>query len=225
MPEVTLNDSFGKAIDRTIRDYRFQSCLELGSFDGDGSTQVIIEALSGTRNPRLVCVEADPERFENLVANTAGFPWVETVCASTISRSSFTLTDFDRDVWNSPHNHLEFPYEQVKGWWDEGLEFLEKAGSGFLDSSAEAFDVVLIDGGEFCGYDEFRLVRDRCKCLLLDDVFKAYKNARVHAELLEDPQWRLVWEDREVRHGASIFVRTELLPSLLARIRSLFRRK
>jgi hypothetical protein len=224
MPEVTLKDSFGKAMDRTIRDYRFQSCLELGSFDGDGSTQVIIQALAAGRNPRLVCIEADPERFKNLVANTSGFPWVRNVCASTISRSSFTLSDFDRDVWNSPHNHLEFPYEQVKGWWNEGLEFLESAGDGFLDTSSEAFDVVLIDGGEFCGYDEFRLVKDRSQCLLLDDVFKAYKNSRVHAELLSDPHWKLVWEDRMVRHGASIFVRSHLRPSLAARLRGIFRR-
>lgn len=224
MPEVTLQDSFGKAIDLTIRDYRFRSCLELGSFDGDGSTQVIAHALSGSRNPRFVCVEADPERFKNLLANTSSFPWVEAVCSSTISRSTFTLTDFDSDVWNSPHNHLEYPYDLVKSWWDEGLEFLEQAGDGYLNRSDEAFDVVMIDGGEFCGYDEFRLVRDRAKCLLLDDVFKAYKNSRVHAELLSDRNWKLVWEDRNVRHGASIFVRSHLQPSLKARLLKPFRK-
>ncbi len=46
MPEVTLKDSFGKAIFSTIRKFQFRSCLELGSFDGDGSTQVLIRAAS-----------------------------------------------------------------------------------------------------------------------------------------------------------------------------------
>ena len=224
MAEVTRQDSFGRAIFRTIRDYGFRSVLELGSFDGDGSTQVLIKALATASDPRLVCLEAAPERFKNLESNTRAYPWVKNVCASTISPSSFTLADFDVDVWNSPHNHLEFPYEQVKGWWEEGLQYLATIDNGYLDTVDENFDAVLIDAGEFCGYDEFRLVKDRTKCLMLDDVFKAYKNSRVHAVLLADPGWKLVWEDRMIRHGASIFVRAGIQPSLPARLRNMFRK-
>ena len=217
MPEVTLSDSLGKAIYRTIRDYGFTSCLELGAFDGDGSTQVFIKALSNTRHPRLVCLEGKPERFKNLIENTRDYPWVESICGSTLSFDDFSLSDFDKDVWNTPFNKLKFPYELVKSWWEEDLTFLKNVPSGYLKSSTENFDVVLIDSGEFCGYAEFRLIKDRTKCLMLDDVFSAFKNNRVHQELLADKEWKLVYQDPAIRHGASIFVRSHLKSSLIRR--------
>lgn len=207
---------------RTIRAYGFQSVLELGSFDGDGSTQVLISALKGRRAPRLVCVESQKDRYKNLVDNTRAYPWVQTICQSTIGWNSFTARNFDNDVWNSEFNKLLFPYDQVRSWWDETIATLAGLDAGFLEVLNENFDAVLIDGGEFCGYDEFRLVASRAKCLMLDDVFKAYKNNRVHRELLDSPDWRLVWSDKTVRHGASIFVRSGVKPRIFGSLKLLF---
>lgn len=224
MAELTLSDSFGKAIYRTIRDYNFKTCLELGSFDGDGSTQVFIKALANVNNPRLVCLEADPERFKNLVKNTLDYPWIENICGSSLGLPSLSLSDFDRDIWNTPFNKLQFPYEQVKSWWERDFTYLKEVESGYLESSNECFDAVLIDGGEFCGYDEFQLLKNRTKCFMLDDVFLAFKNNRVHQELLLDKNWKLVYEDPTVRHGASIFVQSDLKPLLSRKIFSIFRK-
>ena len=49
---------------------------------------------------------------------------------------------------------------------------------------------------------------------MLDDVFRAFKDNRVHRELLEDKEWKLIYEDATIRHGASIFVRNHLKPVL-----------
>ncbi|MCF7728843.1 MAG: hypothetical protein K9M81_00585 [Chthoniobacterales bacterium] len=214
MAEILLNDSFGKAIYSTIRDYKFTSCLEIGSFNGDGSTQVLIAALSRASNPKLVCLESNPERFKKLIRNTKDYPWVKNICDSTISLASLTISDFDHDIWQSCFNKLQFSYEQVSSWWKQDIEFLKNIESGYLESNDESFDVCLIDGGEFCAYDEFRIVKDRVQCLMLDDVFRAFKNNRVHRELLEDKEWKLIYEDPTIRNGASIFVRNHLKPVL-----------
>lgn len=205
--EITLADSFGQAIAITVRALGIESVLEVGSFDGLGSTKVFIEALRHASDPKLTCLEADLMRHRELVMNTVRHPWVECVRQSSISMDSLTPRDFDRDVWHSPDNNLRYPREMVRGWWDETLMRLVSVESGYLEGTSETYDAALIDGDEFCGYDDYRLVKDRVRCLMLDDVFHAYKCARAHRELGDDPAWRLMWFDSTVRNGAAIWVR------------------
>jgi hypothetical protein len=205
--EITLGDDFGKAIYIVMRTAGYRSVLEIGSFDGLGSTQVFIEALMHAENPRMVCLETNAERFASLVQNVSRASWVTAVCQPSISFGSLTPKDFDRDVWGSPHNHLRYSRDAVRGWWDETLGCYLTGVEGYLETSNETFDAVLIDGDEFSGYDDYRLAKDRCRCLMLDDVHHAYKCARAHAELRESKEWRLVWEGSHVRNGASIWIR------------------
>jgi hypothetical protein len=44
MAEITLNDEFGRAIVLTIQRLSIQSMIEIGSWDGTGSTAVIVSA-------------------------------------------------------------------------------------------------------------------------------------------------------------------------------------
>jgi hypothetical protein len=205
--EITLADSFGQAIARTIRAYGYESVLEIGSFDGLGSTQVFIEALRHAAEPRLVCLETNATRYRQLLLNTAGHPWVQCLCKPSISLASLTPTDFERDVWESPYNRLFYPHDLVRSWWIDTQAFYRHGEPGYLETNADAFDVVLVDGDEFSGYDDYRLAKSRCRCLMLDDVFHAYKCNRAHAELATDPEWRLEWSSADVRNGAAIWVR------------------
>lgn len=207
--EITAADSFGHAIIRTIRACAFESVLEIGSFDGLGSTQVFLEALRHAADPRMTCLEANPSRYQQLQQNTIQHPWVRCVCQSSISLASLTPKDFDRDVWESPHNGLLYPRKLVREWWDTTQRYLGCVRAGYLETlgDGDTFDVALIDGDEFCGYDDYRLVKDRVRCLMLDDVCHAYKCNRAHDELESDPAWVLLWQDAMVRNGASIWVR------------------
>lgn len=205
--EITLQDEFGQTIARTIRAWDFKSVLEIGSFDGEGSTQVFLSALQDVPDRRLVCIEADPIRYALLAERVAGLPGVRCVYGSSITLDSLSLVDFGTDVWQSPYNYLRYPRDVVEGWWRNSVAYLAAVKHGFLESSSETFDVALIDGDEFTGYDEFRLVKDRVNCLMLDDVFHAFKCHRVHEELRHDPEWRCIWASVFVRNGASIWVR------------------
>lgn len=205
--EISTGDAFGRAIVETIREHRFSSVLEIGSMDGLGSTQVFIESLRDADGPRLVCLEIDEDRFRHLSRAVASLPWVRPLMLPSVSAISMTPKEFDRDVWESPHNHLRYPRDLVASWWNDTVGYLNVAPRGFLEVSVETFDVVLIDGGEFTGYDDYRLAKDRCRCLMLDDVHHAYKCARAHAELATDPTWSLHWQSPHVRNGASIWVK------------------
>lgn len=217
MAELILNSRFGRAIFRTIRVYRLSRVLEIGSRDGDGSTQVLIAALHPLAKRRLVCLEIEEPHAETLQRHTSAYPWVEARCESSISWSSFTLRDFDRDVWVHYSSKDEEKHRRIRGHWTRDVQYLQSIERGFLEHSREFFDAALLDGGVFAGDDEFRLLKDRVDCFMLDDVFHGFKNRRVHDRLLADPDWVCVFEDRSERLGTSIFVRRSRRPNLSRR--------
>jgi hypothetical protein len=207
MPEITADDSFGRAIIQAIREHGFETVLEIGAWDGTGSTSVLIKALAHAQDPLIVALEANATRYVQLVENVRDYPWIKPVFGSSITRASLTPQTFE-EIWDSPHNHLRYPRELVQKWWDETQAFLADVKVGFLEClEGETFDVVLVDGCEFAGFDDYRLAKPHAKCLMLDDVHHAYKCSRAHAELAADREWRLVWENDAIRNGASIWVR------------------
>jgi hypothetical protein len=172
-----------------------------------GSTRVLIEALAHAQDPLIVALEANATRYVQLVENVKDYAWVKPVYGSSITLESLTPKTFD-EVWDSPYNRLFYPRELVRKWWDETQQFLAGVQAGFLERlQGQAFDVVLVDGCEFAGFDDYRLAKPHARCLMLDDVHHAYKCNRAHAELAADPEWRLAWDDANVRNGAAIWVR------------------
>jgi hypothetical protein len=223
MAEVTINSKFGHAMFRTIRTYSLRKILEIGSFDGDGSTQVLVAALKGLKNPELTCLEMRTDRFANLLKNTSPYSWVRAVNASSLSWESFTGKDFDSDVLPHLAGHAEPDPEVIRTWWEDDRRLMQSCSEGFLETHADSYDAVLIDGGEFTGYDEFRLLKERTDCFLLDDVFRAYKCKKAFEELSNDREWTAVYVDEVERHGTAIFMRISRqgnsLAHLLRRIR------
>jgi hypothetical protein len=202
--------------------YRIISVLEIGAFNGDGSTQVIAEALSKKKGDvSLISLEYNYDRYQELVKNTKTITFVTPINESSIGTNSFTPRDFDIDVWNTPFNGLanRFPKELVRKWYESDIKMIDLVQVGYLERAEIKWDAVLIDGGEFAGYDEYRLVKEKTNCIMLDDSFHAYKTFRARIELLKDPNWKLEWKDSKVRHGAAIFVRNNLKKeSILKRI-------
>lgn len=202
MPEIMLNDAFGRAIHDTIRSCNVRTVIEIGSWDGLGSTTVLMHALQPLPAKHLVCVEPNPDRHASLQKVVAGKPWITTVCRRSVARDAMTCKTFEA-AWTSPYNRLPYTEEVVRKWWNEQCD-----GAGYLETlTTEEFDAALIDGCEFAGYDDFRLLRDRVRVLMLDDVFFALKCSQANDELRRDPEWECIWSSAFVRNGAAIWVR------------------
>ena len=213
MGEITRNDQFGKAIIDTVSNYGIKTVLEIGSWDGTGSTQCFIEGMEKLDNKRLICLEVYMDRFKQLCANTAKHSWVECYNQSSISYDNMLYKNFD-DIWESPYNFI--PKEDQNGstklvvseWFRQDIEMMNKFRSGYIEEHPdETYDAVLIDGGEFSGYSEFKLLRDKAKFFILDDYYKAFKNRQVADELSKDPNWEAIAGNKHTRNGWAIFKR------------------
>ena len=202
MPEITLADPFGRAIADTVRTCGVRGVIEIGSWDGTGSTTVLMHALDYVAGQSLTCVEVNPERHAALAALTASRPWVRTVCSRSVARETMAHQTFEQ-MWMSTWNRLRYEKAVVQQWWDA-----QPSGPGYLETlTGETWDAALIDGCEFCGIDDFNFLRRRVRVSMLDDVFHAFKCAEAHDVLCRDPAWSCIWSSSFVRNGASIWVR------------------
>lgn len=209
MAEITLECRFARAMFLAVRTFKLANVLEIGSYDGDGSTQVLIAAMKAFPQKRLVCLEMREDRFANLKANTAPYPWVEPVCDSTISWSAFSYKDFDRDVVPLLETRDPVALKSRKSFWESDAILVRQCDSGYLEKNHEVFDAVLIDGGAYSAYDEFTLLKNRARCFMLDDVFRGFKNKRVFDQLVTDRDWFAFHVELNDRNGTAIFCRKD----------------
>jgi hypothetical protein len=206
MGEINENDEFGKVIIDVVTRYNLQKVLEIGSWDGTGSTQCFIKGMSVLTSPDLTCVEVKRDRYEKLVKNTQAYSWVKCVNQTTISLKALIDKDFE-SLWNSNYCCINSDKSTVREWFDHDIEEITKYNHGFLETDQRFYDGVLIDGGEFFGYSEYKLVKDRTNVLFLDDYYSAFKNNQSARELTKDPEWEVVAGNRYCRNGYAVFKR------------------
>lgn len=209
MAEITLNDEFGQNIAKFCEELNLQNCLEIGSWDGQGSTQCFIEGMKHNDPIQLMCIEVNPQRYQDLVNATKQYDWVYPINGTSISYDDLLCKDFDRDVWNSPYNKIKADKEVVRSWYNADLNSMHSK-TGIIRKNW-IFDGVLIDGSEFTGYSEYTLLKDSVNVFFLDDYYNAFKTRQVAWELNNNPDWEVVAGNRYLRNGYAIFKRKKFL--------------
>lgn len=208
--EIHLNEPFGYDIYQTVIKYSLSNNLEIGSWDGEGSTRCFVEAMKMLSDPKtLHCIEIVKDKFDILQDRYSSYDFVKCHNCSSISYDDLVYTKFE-DVWNSEFNNIRignlYPKSLVQQWFDRDIDTIKNSKS-FDYSQHEHFDGVLIDGSEFTGYSEFKLLKDKTKVFFLDDVHSVFKCFQVYKELSEDDNWKLLSENPHNRNGYAIFIR------------------
>ena len=200
MQEVTIHDSFGRALARYT--YNLDVGLEIGGGTGDGSTQCI-----GTK--LLFSIENHPDRIDRHSMNLSAKGGVSINGTATLPKFWMNKNDIEEFYRTTKTNLNQYQLEQVLDWHKECLE----TASIYSTNSIEDihiehnvnFDFVLIDGSPFSGEAELRCVRPflaEKAIIALDDVNDIKNWANYHK--LKGFA-KLLWEDWSVRNGAAIF--------------------
>lgn len=200
MQEVTINDSFGRAMARYS--YGLDVGLEIGGGTGDGSTQCI-------RTKKLFSIENHPDRIGRHRMNLELKGGVSIQGTAVIHSLWMNKKDVEEFYRTTKTNLNQYPVEQVLGWYDECLETAKPyQTSSIEDISVEHnanFNFVLIDGSPFSGEAELRCVRPFLaeKAIIALDDTNDIKNWTNYHKLKGFA--KLLWEDWSVRNGAAIF--------------------
>lgn len=209
-PEI-LGDSFSIALSQIACRRDVGTILEIGSGSGNGSTQALLAGIrKGRQDQKIFCIEADPQNFADLQGVTQGLPGLHAHFGSSVHPGQLSpWVEVEKWYRDNPQNKLSaYGLETIRSWWQPENSRNVSLPSALIEKIKEThalpfFDLVLIDGSEFTGRAEFRMVYGS-RWIALDDV-RAFKNWQNRELLLRDPAYRLFREDLRLRNGFSIF--------------------
>jgi hypothetical protein len=200
MQEVTIHDSFGKALAKYSEG--LDVGLEIGGGTGDGSTQCI-------RTKLLFSIENHPDRIGRHSMNLSAKGGVSVNGTATLPNLWMNKLDVAEFYGTNKTALNQYPLDQVLGWYHECVESAQPYSTNAIEDihfeHNVDFNFVLIDGSPFSGEAELRCVRPflaEKAIIALDDV-NDIKNLANYNKL--KGFGKLLWEDWSVRNGAAIF--------------------
>jgi hypothetical protein len=196
--QIKLSQPFGQWIATYAADVRFRRYLEIGTWNGRGSTYCFAQGFSTrTDTPSLQSYESDASRVAEARQVWASDPRIRIVHGRVLSNNQCPMY---REVLKT------FP-EVVESWHTEDIRNFWSCPHIPIDNP----EVVLLDGAEYLTQFEFdRVFRDcpSVRVYLLDDTCAA-KTARISEYLRTHPGWtRVAYSDTE-RNGWAVFERRQ----------------
>ena len=171
--------------------------LEIGTWNGLGSTKQFVDVLRG-RNDDYI--------FYSLECNLE-----KSNDAKELYKHDKKVIILNEVIFNEQPDNFYEVFPEVKNndlfnhWHYVDLQNMKNCNL-FLDRTnlPEIFDVVLLDGGEFTTYFEFQKLKNRCKYLILDDINVAKCTKIVEEIKSETNKWQILEENKTVRNGYMI---------------------
>lgn len=212
-PEIK-NDIFYQKIYDLAKNEHLKTILEIGSSSGDGSTEAfVLGILQNPYKPTLYCMEISKPRFAALHQRYNLVPCVKCYNVSSVPVSSFpSEQEILHFLITTPTNLSSHGPNTVLRWLRQDIQYVQESrvpqnGIEIIkrENCIEYFDMVLIDGSEFTGIAEFKLIYG-AKFILLDDI-SGFKNYSNYVNLLKDPHYELIEENKTLRNGYAIFKR------------------
>lgn len=196
--QINLDQDFGKKIYELAKDITGGVFVDIGTWNGLGSTKCFIEAMKDNSSSKLYSIENNTEKYES-----AKSQWTSVVEEHKLDVDFIngTLVSNSKiDEWIEENNIL---LNENESYW-LSIDKTNSVSLIILDCSK--IDILLIDGSEFTGYLEMMLLKDKSNYILLDDV-NSMKNKYSREYLISDNDFELIEEDLSSRNGYSIFKR------------------
>jgi len=210
-PEIK-NDVFYQTIYTLAKNESLKNILEIGSSSGDGSTEAfVLGIMKNPSHPTLYCMEVSRTRFAALQKRYAPLSCVKCYNVSSVPLHSFpSENEIASFLITTPTNLSSHGRDTVLRWLRQDIDYVKDAqvpenGIEIIkrENNIDHFDMVLIDGSEFTGVAEFKLVYG-AKFILLDDI-SGFKNHTNYVTLCNDPDYELIEENKNLRNGYAVF--------------------
>lgn len=194
--QITMDTNFGKLLYNLAKDENNKKFLEIGTWNGLGTTRCINEGFKQRTDTDyfLDSLEVNMEKCEYAKTFYKDYPNVRI-------QNKTLLKVFPE--WNKIVTDLGFQDQAVYRHWHE--VDLQNTRECDLYEIKE-YDVIVLDGGEFTTYYEYLLLKNKTKIIVCDDCNVA-KCKRIREELINDVKWSLLSEDLKERNGFTSFVK------------------
>lgn len=190
--QINMNSTFGKEIFNICKSDDLRNIFEVGTWNGQGSTCCVMNAIIKKENSILYSLEGD-----NNMYNKAKQYW-----SNYKTNNKLTLLNgvIHKEIVDYQNNNELF----VKEWYDGEYNVLKT--SNIIDiNNITNIDLIILDGGEYTTQGDFNiLIKKNPKYIALDDT-NVYKCKEIRKFLLNSKEWNLYKESTTERNGWSIF--------------------
>lgn len=198
--QITPFSEFGRAIQDVCMRSEVNVCVDIGSWNGLGSTQCIVRALKSKGAGHVYSFEINDEMFEKSQQVWKGDSYV-TLQKARVAETMMTVTEVSQD-----RNYSNIAQANWFPWYSGELTDFEKSSVGTLP---DKIDFVIIDGGEFSGRGDWAAVKTKDpEYVALDDTFSV-KTSQVLHEMIESGEWIVLYDGVD-RNGWAILRKDRL---------------
>lgn len=169
--QLNMNSKEGYLLDKFILENNFQTILEIGTWNGLGSTKTIIDSLKKQNNTSVefYSIESDRIAFKNATKNLKNEN-VRLLYGRIIEIDDLPkVEDINFEYFGFDPKNIEWLHQDIRRY---------KKTKNVLLSIPKTFDFILFDGGEFSTFAEFKILWTKTKYFALDDT-KSYKQFEV----------------------------------------------
>ena len=190
--QINVDTELGKFLFDSALNTSMVNFLEIGTWNGLGSTRCFIDGFKE---------RTEPFNFYSLECNTEKSEYARKLYENMNNvyiLNEVLLNEKPSDIYDIFPVLLE--NETFNYWNDIDLNnmkdkklFLER------DDLPEIFDLVLLDGGEFTTWYEYNIIKDKCRILALDDT-NTFKCKKIVEDIKSSNNWNILIENNE-RNG------------------------
>lgn len=194
MGQITVDTQFGNLLKEICRvEPNIKTVVEIGTWDGMGSTQCIILGLqqSEKTNIQFLSLETNKKMYDAACA-----AWKDTLpsWASFIHGRVVDVHEMDSVELSDAEQE----------WFKEDVQAIMSCPNVFNLMPAK-IDMLLLDGGEFTTKNEFLKLVDRCNIIFADDTnIRKCKWIREHV-LCNPDKYHLIFDAPQNRNGVMAF--------------------
>lgn len=205
--QINLGSKLGDKIFELASNPAYTSFVEIGTWNGEGSTKCFIDGLKSRDDDEweFYSLESDRAFFDSATKYYGEFPEkykekINLIHGTILEDPVASMKDSGFDL-DSLKEQQEYKPQYETFLANDLIAYQECPC--VMSCIPEHIDVVLLDGGEFTTYAEFLALVDRTKVFILDDS-NMLKTKKAKGVLAESSQWTLLLGGSD-RNGFCIF--------------------
>ena len=207
--QINRGSTLGELIYNLAKRDDIYNIVEIGTWNGMGSTQCVAQAIEGTQK-RFITIEMYDDMAKLARNNLSRYRSNITLLHGTIiDKDDLKWLDLEmlEDMVKRGTAPPEVHIEHARQWLKKDLYQIEKS-QNVLDLLPATIDMLILDGGEYSTYPEYLKLKDRTRVFVLDDT-KLLKCKMIREELLKNPHCRVIADNQTERSGFSVFEMTK----------------
>jgi len=177
--QININTPLGKYIYDISKKPEVKTIVEIGTWNGCGSTMCIKKAIidSNKLDYNVISIECDKEMHKLATANFKPIDNFNLVWGTIITESEL----LNPDVLD---NNFFKTYDKITQtqWFLSDKKNISECPN-ILNILPEKIDLLILDGGEFSTYAEYNKLKNRYKYIVLDDT-TCIKSSKIRDILL-----------------------------------------